>query len=97
MITRYPTYVPMILERGTMRLPNITRDKFLLSEGLTGAQLQYIVRRRLNMTSAEALFLLLESGRMIPPDAEVRALHNEFRNLDDGFLYARYTTEDAFG
>ena len=87
--------VPAILERGSNLTPPIDKEKFLLPFDLTMAQFAFVVRRRLNMDSSKALFLLV-NGCIPPAQMTVHDVYN--KNVsDDGFLYVVYTLENTFG
>lgn len=96
-LERHPAYVPTIVERGDAVAPRIDREKYLLPADLTGAQFAYIIRRRLNVKSSEALFFLTDNGRLVPSQELVSVLYEEHKDPTDGFLYIRYTLENAFG
>ena len=91
---QHPAHVPTILV--SKDAPPLDREKFLIPRTLTGAQLSYIVRRRMHMPSEKALFLLC-GGRLVPATATVRELEAVHRDPDDGFLYVTYALENAFG
>lgn len=93
---QHPEHVPAILVRRSKDAPPLDREKFLLPRTLTGAQLHYIVRRRLRMEGEQALFLLC-GDRLVPATATVRELEVAHRDPDDGFLYVTYALENAFG
>lgn len=93
----HPTYVPTIVERGDNTAPRIEREKYLLPNDLTGAQFAYIVRRRLHMKPSDALFFLTDNGRLLPAQDLMKSVYDLHKNPDDGFLYIRYTLENAFG
>ena len=90
-----PEYVPTIVVRGSRDAPSIDKEKYLLPRELTGAQLSYVIRRRLRMQATDALFLLCE-GTTIPANKDMRQLYSEYAD-EDGFMYITYTLENAFG
>ena len=81
-------------------MPPLDKDKYLVPEALTCAQFSYVLRRRLRLEPAKALFLLLRDGAdraAAPPgNALLSALHSRHADAD-GFLYVTYTLENAFG
>ena len=92
---RRPDYIPTIMVQGDNMCPRIDKEKFLLPLDLTGGQISYVIRRRLKMSSADALFLVC-GGRLIPSNESVKMLYQQYMS-DDGFLYITYTLENAFG
>lgn len=93
---RRPGYVPTIVERGDAAAPHIDKEKFLLPADLSGDQLTFVVRRRLRMDPSHALFLLC-GGKLVASATTAAELHRLHRDPEDGFLYVRYTLENAFG
>lgn len=94
--TRHPEHIPAILERGCDTLPHVDREKFLLPSTLTGAQLQYVIRRRLRLNKEQALFLVC-NGLIVPSDCTARELYARHHDPQDKLLYITYTAEHAFG
>lgn len=92
---RRPKYVPVILEPGTRQTRACDKEKFLVPNDLSVAQFAYVVRKRLKMDSAEALFLLVER-RMASATTTFASLYAS-NACEDGFLYVTYTFENAFG
>ena len=95
-LRKYPSHIPVIIERGGATAPVIDKQKFLLPPDLSGAQLLYIVRRRLRLDKTHALFLLC-NNRIVSPSTTARDLYARHRDAQDGLLYVSYTTENAFG
>jgi GABA(A) receptor-associated protein len=89
-------YIPTILERGSLEVPLLDKEKYMIPEDLNGAQLIYIIRRRMHMKSSQALFLLCNK-QMVTTSDSIRQIYSRHRNSDDGFLYITYTLENAFG
>ena len=92
----HPGYIPTIVNPGSESTPPIKKQKYMLSRDLTGAQLIYIIRRRVALDSRQALFLLC-NGRMITANDVLVTLHERNRDPEDGYLYITYTLENAFG
>lgn len=92
---RRPQHVPVILEPGTHDTRPCDKEKFLVPHDLSVAQFAYVVRKRLKMDSAEALFLLVD--RRIPATTATFASLYAACSSEDGFLYVTYTFENAFG
>lgn len=61
------------------------------------AEVQAIIRRKLNMTKEKGLFLLVNTGRDIVRSNDLlETVFNKHRD-DDGFLYVLYTEEEIYG
>lgn len=89
-------YIPTILESGSLEVPPIDKEKYMIPQDLNGAQLIYIIRRRMHMKPSQALFLLCNK-KMITATDTIRNIYSRHKNSDDGFLYITYTLENAFG
>ena len=86
----------MIVERAPRSdVPEIGKSKFLVPVDLTVGQFSFVVRRRLNLPSENALFIFV--GTALPSSTallrEVYAAHADV----DGFLYMSYAGEATFG
>ena len=93
----HPTYIPAILERGSLDVPAADKIKYLLPPDLTGAQLQYVVRRRMRMAKEQAFFLFCGEKCLVGAHETARQLYARHRDPEDGLLYITYTTENVFG
>jgi hypothetical protein len=91
-----PELVPIIVERDGRDAPRMDKEKFLVPDDLTAAQFAFVLRRRLHMTSSEALFLLC-NGLPLSGDTTLSQVRARTVQSDDGFLYVSYSLENAFG
>jgi len=96
-IAKYPDRIPVICERhiSNTSSPDIDKTKYLVPMDLSVGQFLFIIRRRLMITSEQALYLFVNGS--IPPTTE--SMHNiyEFNKDTDGYLYMEYATEATFG
>jgi GABA(A) receptor-associated protein len=88
--------VPSVLEPHGTATPVLDKEKFLLPVDLSGAQLIYVVRKRLLLKPSEGLFLFCR-GTMITGGSTVRELRSKYACQEDGFLYVTYSLENVFG
>lgn len=95
---KFPGRVPMIVERGqrsSLSVPPIDKQKFLVPGDLSVSQFIYVIRKRLNLPSEQAIFLFI--GNTLPTTGMlIRELHASYADAD-GFLYATYCGENVFG
>lgn len=97
MLTKYPTRVCIYIEKARKsQLPEIDKQKFLVPKDLTVGQLIHVIRKRLTLTSTQAIFLFTESNIAPPTSSTIASLYNTEKNAD-GFLYLTYSTEETFG
>ena len=94
---KYPDRVPVILEKyhGTVSAPSIDKNKYLVPRDATIGNFMHTIRRRIQLSERQALFLFCAST--IPPVYELMGSVYEQHKDDDGFLYMSYTTENTFG
>jgi GABA(A) receptor-associated protein len=94
---KFPGRVPVIVERGqrSLSVPSIDKQKFLVPGDLSVSQFIFVIRKRLNLSSEQALFLFI--GNTLPTTGMlIRELHASYADAD-GFLYATYCGENVFG
>ena len=87
--------VPVIMERGGSEAPRIDKEKYLVPVNLTMAELAYVVRKRLRLTAADALFLMV-GNTLCAGTSTAGSVYAAHRSAD-GFLYVTYTMENTFG
>ena len=94
---RYPSRVPVICERaGTADIALIDKHKYLVPNDLIMAQFIFVIRRRLKLDAAKAIFLFVNNQIIPPSKASLGALYEEYKS-EDGFLYMTYSGENTFG
>jgi len=93
---KYAGRVPIICERAnTSDVELINKNKYLVPIDLTLGQFVFVIRRRLKLDPAQAIFLFINN--IIPPTAALfMTLYDEYKE-DDGFLYIKYSGENTFG
>ena len=96
-LARRPDHLPVILERGTVDTPWLDREKFLLQRDVTVAMLLAVVRRRLEMSPAQSLFLTTRDSVLLGAQTLLLEVYQQHRDREDGFLYLRYAVESTFG
>ena len=88
-------FVPVIMERGTRDTPCIDKEKFLVPVDLTVAQLAFVVRKRLKLSSGESLFLMIRR-RLCPSTSTVGSVYEAHR-APDGFVYVTTRSRTPLG
>lgn len=89
------TRIPVIMEANGIDTPQIDKEKFLVPFDLTVSQLLFVARRRMNIDSSKALFLLI-NGTLPSSSSTMSSLYDKHAS-EDGFMYVVYTTENTFG
>lgn len=94
---KFPDKVPIIAERAPRSsCVELEQRKFLVPNDINVMQLIYILRKRLKLTEAQALYIYPDSA--IPPPTSMLISTLDAGNRDlDGFLYIHYDSENTFG
>ena len=95
---KFPGRVPVIVERSksSPSLPQIDKPKFLAPKELTVGQFMFVVKRRLKLSSEQAMYLLANDAVLINTSSSMCDVSEKYRNKD-GFLYVTYSIENTFG
>ena len=93
---QYPDRIPIIAERA----PNcnnvpLAAKKYLVPKDLTVGQFLFVIRKRVQLSSDQALFLFVNK-HMVPNGELISKVHKENKDAD-GFLYFLYSGESTFG
>jgi GABA(A) receptor-associated protein len=93
----YPGRVPVICERSDVcsTVPRIGRSKYLVPLDLTFGQFFHVVRSKVKVPPATALFFYVGND-MPATSCLVSELYESHKN-EDGFLYLTYAGENTFG
>ena len=94
---KYPDRVPCIVERSgkSKNLPVLDKKKYLVPNDLTFGQFIYVIRKRINIKSDQALFLFIDNT-LPPSNCLMSSLYNEYKDAT-GFLMITYAAENTFG
>ena len=96
-LNKYIDRIPIICEKSSTQtqLPDIDKHKYLVHKDLTLGQFMYVIRKRMNLKSEEAIFLFVSNN--IPSSSSIVSdLYNRYKD-PDGFLYMQYAKENVFG
>ena len=85
----------MLKPRGKPNLADLDKHKYLVPIDITIGQLAYIIRKRIKLSPASAMFLMINNA-MMPTTQTIEETERKYMN-EDGFLYIYYTTENCFG
>jgi len=85
----------MLKATGKPNLPDLDKHKYLVPIDITIGQLAYIIRKRIKLNPATAMFLMVNNA-MVPTTQTIGETERKHID-DDGFLYIYYTTENCFG
>jgi len=93
---KYPERIPVIVEPAyKSTLNKIDKTKFLVPENLTVGNFLTVIRKRIKLSSDQALFIFINNN--LPCVSQtIGSVFNDFKDTD-GFLYLVYTEENTFG
>lgn len=98
-IKKYPNRIPLIIEKLDNKndtvMPDIDKNKYLVPDDLTVAQLIYVVKKRLKMTPEKAIFIFCD-GKLLSSTVNMKYVYNQHKDKD-GFIYIIYSGESTFG
>jgi GABA(A) receptor-associated protein len=94
---KYPDRIPVIIDRhpNNTSVPTIDKQKYLLPEDMVFSQFMHIIRKRIKLTSQQAIFIFI-NDKIPTGSTKVSDLYKEYKD-EDGFLYAFYAGENAYG
>jgi GABA(A) receptor-associated protein len=95
-IKKYPNRIPVIVEASSdCNLKKIDKNKFLVPEDITIASFLGVIRKRIQLSPEQALFIFVNNTLPCASQSVSSIYHN--CKDKDGFLYFVYTEENTFG
>lgn len=93
---KYPDRVPVIVEPAQQSTLNkIDKTKFLVPEDLTVGKFLTVIRKRIQLSSEQALFIFVDN--ILPCTSQnLGSIYHKHKSKDN-FLYLLYTDENTFG
>ena len=96
-LEKYENRIPVIVTNSKKStLPDIDKNKILVPDDLTIAQFLYVIRKRISLSQAEALYLCINDETLPPTSVTMSSLYADHKD-SDGFLYLTYCNENVFG
>ena len=98
-ISKYPTRVPIIVEKAPVckTLQPLDREKFLVPSDMQVSEFYFVIRKRMqDLNPNEALFFFVGDGVMAKPSLTLKEMYDEYKDAD-GFVYMSYSGESTFG
>ncbi|XP_065072178.1 microtubule-associated proteins 1A/1B light chain 3A-like [Rhopilema esculentum] len=97
-LAQYPDKIPIIIEKykNERNLPVLDKIKYLVPFDMTMGSLTSIIRKRLQLSSAQSLFMLVNQKSLTCASTVVGDVYKDDKD-DDGFLYIVYASQEIFG
>ena len=93
MYTKYPDKVPVIIASSNIKL---IKSKFLVNNDMTFGQLVIILKKYVELSSTETLYLCASNYVSIKLSSIISETWERYRD-EDGFLYLILNKENTFG
>ena len=96
-LTKYPDRIPIIVYKNkNADIKDIEKNKFLVPGDLTIAQFLTIIRKRIELSDKETLFLFINDTTLAGGSEIISNVYDKYKD-EDGFLYISYCNENVFG
>ena len=99
-INQYPDKIPIICEKdpNCKDLPEIDKTKYLVSNNLSVANFNLMIRKRIGVKEeASAFYLLINGNYNLIGDRALSDIYEKYKSPEDGFLYIVYTSTIVWG
>ena len=101
---KYPDKVPVVIkkDKSSKKLTDIGTIKYLVQDHITVGQFIYILRKRIELSPEEALYLYAninnsKSQYVLSANDEMITIYNNYKNEKDCILHLVYAGENVFG
>ena len=102
LLLKYSDKYPVILEKSNKDkyLPNIDKNKLLVSQEMTVATIIVLLKKNLNINEYSSLYIMTTDTNntviMLSGSQSISYIYDNYKK-NDGFLYLEYCTENVFG
>ena len=95
---RYTNRLPIIVlqPENNDTIPKLDQYKFLVPSDLTVSQFMFVLRKRIKLDQAKAIFLFVNRSTLLQGAISLDLVYTQHKS-DDGFLYITLTGENTFG
>jgi len=92
---KFPNKIPIIIDRATNYTPIIDKNKYLVDFDTTISQLSFLIRKRINLSPDQALFMFVNNS-VLNGSSLIGDIYSDHKQ-SNGFLYIMYSIENTFG
>lgn len=103
LVSKYPDYVPLIVESSDINLLNsLKKTKYLVPRDSTVSHLMQIIRTKIILDKGKALFIFIDNKMVCPSDL-IGVLYDSYKknnnvcSSSDNFFYIYLQWENTFG
>jgi GABA(A) receptor-associated protein len=99
LLLKYTDKIPVILEKSSTEkyLSSIEKNKLLISNGLTVANIIQILKTNLKVNEHNSLYIMVSKQNIMLSGSQSMSYIYDTYKSDDGFLYLEYCSENVFG
>ena len=95
-LQKYPDRIPVIVEKAkNSDIVEMDKKKFLVPKDLTVGQFVYVIRKRIRLSSEQAIFIFINGT--LPATSSLMSKVYEDHKDQSGFLMVVYSGESTFG
>ena len=100
-IETYPGKIPIVVQKSKtskLEIPDKFKFKFLVPPDQNFGAFMFQMRKRLNLTEEQSLFVFTFPNGTIPPSGNtMKDVYDKFKDEEDGFLKLLFSEENSFG
>ena len=103
LVSKYPDYVPVIVESSDINLLNsLKKKKYLVPKDSKVSHLMQIIRTKIILDKGKALFIFIDNKIVCPSEIigdlyDSYKRNNKIRSDSDNFFYIHLQWENTFG
>ena len=95
---KHPTKIPIIVDCESKL--NLNKNKYIVPNTFEMSQFLFIIRKRLNMSPKDAIFVFIDSdthgSKLITASTMLKEIYYKYKE-EDNFLYLKVLKENTFG
>jgi GABA(A) receptor-associated protein len=97
----YPGKIPVVVQKSQnskLVVPEKFKFKFLVPQDQNFGGFTFQMRKKLNLSEEQSLFVFTYPNNQIPPSGNtMKDVYDKFKDEQDGFLKLLFSEENSFG